>query len=53
MMMDRLAVVVSLGFVESVTVMTALLVPAVVGVPVIVPVGLIESPAGRPVAVKV
>jgi hypothetical protein len=42
-----------LGVDESVTVIVALLVPAAVGVPEITPAALIESPAGRPVAVKV
>jgi hypothetical protein len=51
----RLTVVVRwVGFVESVTVITAVLVPAApLGVPVITPAELIESPAGKPVAVKV
>src|SRR5258708_26118432 len=53
--MGRLTVVVRwLGLVESVTVITAVLFPAgPVGVPVITPAALIESPAGKPVAVKV
>ena len=42
------------GFVESVTVMAAVLAPAVVGVPLITPVeALIPSPAGKPVADQV
>jgi hypothetical protein len=41
------------GFVESVTVITPELVPARLGVPLITPPALIESPAGKPVAVKV
>jgi len=53
--MGRLTFVVRwLGLVESVTVITAVLFPAgPVGVPVITPAALIESPAGKPVAVKV
>src|SRR5260370_39438702 len=52
--MDRLAVAVRwVGLVESVTVMAAVLVPPALGVPVITPAVLIESPAGKPVAVKV
>ena len=52
--MDRLAVAVRwVGLVESVTVIAAVLVPAALGVPVITPVALIESPAGKPVAVNV
>jgi hypothetical protein len=49
---DRLALAVIWELLESFTVMFALLVPAgPVGVPLITPVlGLIESPAGRPVA---
>ena len=52
---DRLALAVRwVGLVESVTVITPELVPAgPVGVPAIWPVALIESPAGKPVAVKV
>ena len=40
------------GLKESVTVTTMLAAPATVGVPVMAPVlGLIDNPAGRPVAV--
>jgi hypothetical protein len=52
----RLAVAVrwAVGLVESVTVIAAVLVVAVaLGVPEITPAVLIESPAGKPVAVKV
>src|SRR5260370_18453501 len=50
----RLAVAVRWGLVESVTVIAAVLVPpGPLGVPVITPAALIESPAGKPVAVKV
>jgi hypothetical protein len=53
--MERVAVAVRwVGFVESVAVITAELVPAgPIGVPVIWPAALIASPAGKPVAVKV
>jgi hypothetical protein len=50
----RFAVALKWGLVESVTVIAAVLVPAgPVGVPVIWPAALIESPAGKPVAVNV
>lgn len=49
----RLAVAVSFGLVESVTVTATVKVPVAVGVPVIWPLGLMESPVGKPVAVKV
>jgi len=45
-------VLVCAGLLESVTVTDAVNVPAAVGVPVIWPLGLMDSPAGRPVAVK-
>ena len=52
---ERLAVAVRcVGEVESVTVTDTVLVPAVVGVPVIAPVeALIDRPVGRPVAAQV
>ena len=52
---DRLAVAVRcVGLVESVTVMATVLVPAVVGVPLIAPVDEFRfNPAGRPVADQV
>jgi hypothetical protein len=52
MVIDRVAFAVCWGLLESFTVTVALLGPAgPVGVPLITPVaGLIESPAGRPVA---
>ena len=53
MVIDRLAVFVKcVPVVESVTVMAAVVVPAVVGLPVIAPPVLMESPAGKPVAVN-
>jgi hypothetical protein len=55
MVIDRFAVAVKcVGLVESVAVIDAVVVPAVVGFPVIAPVdALIPNPAGRPVAVQV
>ena len=54
MVIDRLAVFVRwVPAVESVTVMAAVVVPAVVGLPVIAPPVPMESPAGKPVAVNV
>ena len=51
MVMERLAVVVCCGVPESFAVIAAVVVPAVVGVPVMAPVdALMFSPAGRPVA---
>ena len=54
MVIGRFSVAVRcVGLVESVAVMTAVKEPAAVGVPVMEPPALMESPAGRPVAVKV
>lgn len=54
MVIERLAVVVcGVGVVESATVTLAALVPAALGVPVIRPDPLIESPAGNPMPEKV
>jgi hypothetical protein len=51
--MDRVVLAVKVGLVESVTVIVGLLVPAgPLGVPAITPPALIESPAGKPEAVK-
>ena len=51
---DRFAVAVTcVGLVESVTVIWAVLLPAALGVPVIAPAALIDSPAGNPVALNV
>jgi hypothetical protein len=51
MVIARLADAVCCGLPESLTVTLAVLVPAVVGVPLIAPlVALIDNPAGRPVA---
>ena len=49
----RLAVALRcVGLVESVTVICTVLDPTALGVPVMAPAALIESPAGRPVALK-
>src|ERR1700685_2236197 len=54
MVSERIAFAVCWGLPESCTVTVTLLVPAVMGVPLIKPVpGLIASPAGRPVADQV
>jgi hypothetical protein len=51
MVSERLVFAVCWGLPESCTVTVAVLVPAVMGVPLIKPLpGLIASPAGRPVA---
>jgi hypothetical protein len=53
MTIERLLVATAaVGMVESVTVITAALVPAAVGVPLIAPPAFIVSPGGSPVAEK-